>query len=44
MDFREETVPLLSDHDRDHFLALLNNPRPPSPALIRAACSRLIRE
>jgi uncharacterized protein (DUF1778 family) len=46
LDFREEAVLLLSDHDRDRFLNLLNNPPPPSPALKRAkeAHSRLIRE
>ena len=35
--FLEETIPPLSDRDRDAFLALLDNPPEPNEALRRAA-------
>ncbi len=34
--FPEETVTVLSDRDRGRFLELLENPPPPTPALIEA--------
>jgi hypothetical protein len=37
MPFWEESLPPLSDRDRDLFLALLDNPPPPNKALRRAA-------
>lgn len=39
--FPEESMTVLSDRDRDRFLELLENPPPPTPALIDALTKRI---
>ena len=41
--FAEESASPLSDRDRDHFLALLENPPAPTPSLKKAAARHKAR-